>query len=699
MAPKVSVVIPVYNAAEYLGQCLDTVLLQTLQEIEVICVDDGSTDDSLSCLQGYAFLDNRLKVIHQENAGVGTARNRGLKEATGEYVIFLNAEDFFETEMLEKMLTRAEENGADMVVCGHSVFDQHSKKVTAKNTIEKQFLMHPVWTPDELAEKLFICCNPEPWNRLIRSEVIKKNALQFVEQAHTDDIIFPCLVMACAKKIALMEDLLVYRRPDTRVQQTNTQQKFVTDTLTPLIHLFDRLKKLDLMDACRVAYLVRVRYSLQLAIMDMPASQKREALRSIRSTFPAEIYDQIFSCSAPAISLIIPAYNMARYLPECLDSALHQTLENIEIICVDDGSTDDTLDVFNQYAGQDKRIKVIHQENSGQAVARNTATEQATGQFIQFLDADDYLEPDTCECVYTYMLLFGLEMCQVAAIEFDDQTRKEFENGYHTVSWLPQNFMPVFNYHNLLSCLGQVAVTAWMTIYRRNFLIRKEINWIHKKLFYEDTPFFIEALLKAERMGALSDKFYHRRVHASAITQNIKTNFKDYTEIIKYTLAHIKKWNNEEKVFLTYTYTLLTKAWLNFGALSPEYQEIQAPKMYDLALHIVKKYHYLLPADITAWCLKYAKSKNKKKWLKLKFYLFLAKMNRPNYTINLIQVIRKPEWCIKIFGLPFFQVIRSPMQIDPEDLPLQKKVKKCEEIFYKICGLTFLKVEKKDLYG
>ena len=106
-----------------------------------------------------------------------------------------------------------------------------------------------------------------------------------------------------------------------------------------------------------------------------------------------------------------------------------------------------------------------------------------------------------------------------------------------------------------------------------------------------------------------------------------------------------------------------------------------------------------MPADIQAWCLKYAKSKGKKKLLKLRFYLFLAKLNRPDYTINLIQVLRKPEWCIKVLGLPIFQVIRSPMQLDPEELPLQKKVKKAEEIFYKICGLTFLKIEKKDLYG
>ena len=115
MSPKISVIIPVYNAVEYLGQCLDTILLQTFQDIEVICVDDGSTDDGLSCLQGYAFLDSRLKVVHQEHAGAGSARNNGLKEAKGEYVICLDSDNFFESDMLEKMLARAEQDKSDIV--------------------------------------------------------------------------------------------------------------------------------------------------------------------------------------------------------------------------------------------------------------------------------------------------------------------------------------------------------------------------------------------------------------------------------------------------------------------------------------------------------------------------------------------------------------------------------------------------------
>ena len=102
MEPKVSVILPVYNVGKYLRQCMDSIVGQTLQEIEVICIDDGSADDSPQILQAYAKKDPRIKVVCQQNQGAGAARNRGLSMARGEYLSFLDSDDFFETNMLEK---------------------------------------------------------------------------------------------------------------------------------------------------------------------------------------------------------------------------------------------------------------------------------------------------------------------------------------------------------------------------------------------------------------------------------------------------------------------------------------------------------------------------------------------------------------------------------------------------------------------
>ena len=113
---KVSVIVPVYNAERYLKQCVESILAQTLKNVEIIFVDDGSTDGSLEILKDYQAKDYRIRVISQENTGGGAARNRGMKEASGEYLCFLDADDYFEPAMLERMSSKMDATGSDICV-------------------------------------------------------------------------------------------------------------------------------------------------------------------------------------------------------------------------------------------------------------------------------------------------------------------------------------------------------------------------------------------------------------------------------------------------------------------------------------------------------------------------------------------------------------------------------------------------------
>ena len=105
---SVSVIVPVYNTEKYLEQCLNSILGQTLQEIEVICVDDGSTDGSVQMIERMSLEDERLVLLKQKNAGGGAARNLGMEKAKGKYLMFLDSDDFFHPQMLEKMLLQSE---------------------------------------------------------------------------------------------------------------------------------------------------------------------------------------------------------------------------------------------------------------------------------------------------------------------------------------------------------------------------------------------------------------------------------------------------------------------------------------------------------------------------------------------------------------------------------------------------------------
>lgn len=695
MTPKVSVVVPIYNASDHLGECLDSILLQTHENIEVVCIDDGSTDDSLDILQGYAMFDERLKVITQENAGPGAARNRGIQEATGDFIIFLDSDDFFDSAMLEKMVAKAQEDNSDIVICGHYLFNDTTKKVTKKGDINDEFLDKSPFQPDELGDKLFTLRNPASWNKLIRTDLIRQNDIAFDEEARCiEDTIVVCLSLACARKISIIDEAFVYYRINQDTQITHNLKNYFPDFLIAMSHLYDRLKQMGLVDRFLTSYLICVKQIMGWILKSCPIDKRRENLNLIKKYLPLEVYDRLFFCPAPhaKISIIIPAYNAAEFLPECLDSCLNQTLKEIEIICVDDGSTDNSLEILNEYAKKDNRIIVLQQKNQRQAIARNTAMEVATGQFVQFLDADDFMEPDTCECLFLYSELFSLDMCQCAAKEFKHNTKKEFENPYHCLTWYTDQIPTVFCAEMVQNILPQMAVTAWLTFYRRDFLIRNNIKWINKKIAYEDTAFFIESILKAGRVGALKEPFYHRRVHAQATTQQMATNFCDYAEIIKYTLDIIKKISLNERIFTLFAYTLLQKAWDNFSILPDQSKIQQAPFMYDLAFQIMKKYHLPLVDNIPNWCQKYltVKGTKKDKWA-FKFYAYLATWNKAKYEINLITIQRKPVVALKILGIPVWSSKIIPIPPTKEDI---KKNIYRQTVLSKFCGLTIFKIQE-----
>ena len=154
--PQVSVVIPVYNIEAHLRQCLDSVAGQTLSDLEVICVDDGSTDTSPAILEEYAQKDPRFQVIRQANAGPGAARNRGMERSSGRYLIFLDSDDWFEPDFLERMTARAEETGADVTICRADEFDTHSGQVYDGSWMLKtQLLPGAVFSPQEAAGAVF----------------------------------------------------------------------------------------------------------------------------------------------------------------------------------------------------------------------------------------------------------------------------------------------------------------------------------------------------------------------------------------------------------------------------------------------------------------------------------------------------------------------------------------------------------------
>ena len=228
--PKVSVIIPVYNVEEYLRECLDSVVNQTLKEIEIICVDDGSTDNSLEILKEYAKKDNRISVLTQENLHAGVARNAGLAVAQGEYLSFLDSDDFFELNMLEETYKVAKTENSDLTFYQYKNYNNETQQAEKIAGINKQFPVnekgYAVLQTTDIATQLFTICNPMPWNKLISHQLVKQEQLFFQSLTASNDVYFSQMILACSQKIVLWYKTFVYYRYNRKSSLKNNRDKY-----------------------------------------------------------------------------------------------------------------------------------------------------------------------------------------------------------------------------------------------------------------------------------------------------------------------------------------------------------------------------------------------------------------------------------------------------------------------------------------
>ncbi len=222
--PVISVVMAVYNAEMYLREALDSILNQTFREMEVICVDDGSTDDSLSILQEYRQRDERIVILRNdvESKGAAMARNIGVDAARGEYLSILDSDDFFEPDMLEKAYGKAKSEDADAVLFDGYIYDDELKTdIQVSWILKRSFIPNKNWfAPEENRTGLFEMNTGAAWNILFRTSLIKENRIRFIPAFITDDQVFVCLAFACARRITCIYERLIHYRKNTKTGQT-----------------------------------------------------------------------------------------------------------------------------------------------------------------------------------------------------------------------------------------------------------------------------------------------------------------------------------------------------------------------------------------------------------------------------------------------------------------------------------------------
>lgn len=658
--PKVSVIIPVYNAAEFLRSSLDSVLCQTIGDLEVLCTDDGSNDESLDILREYAEKDPRVRVFCQENKGAGPARNMGLANAQGEYVVFMDGDDGYpENDTLERLYQAAQEHDSAIVAGYRSMLtdkgihaDIHDPlyKLAQEHTegvmlhyrdVQYDFnyqcycfrrsllVEHDITFPDYrrcqdppflvkamiAADQFFLLpiasylyrwghqnikWNKRKINDLMKAHVdlLRMSRDAELERLHGSvasrverkykGIILSCLnrenlelyaLFAYANSITDYEWLRtkgITTRKDNKFESAAEMASKLANVITIsgameqdavrscVEEIYGFYSELDGSDEralnnvmlCLLAqlynggrpfyirkqladFVVSARYTRISTNCDSTQKEVAEAKETLNGILVGFGYysrlqslrdEQTHHCrcifdsrtgSKPLVSVIVPIFNVERYIGECLESLVSQTCKEIEVICVNDGSTDSSLDIVMKYARNNPNFVVLQQYNCGLSVARNSGLKFARGEYVHFLDSDDFMVSTSYEQLLDKALANHLDMLFFDGESYyeDEVLRREYpwyESGY-TSSAVGDSITDGHTYFITAVVEKDFRVSACMYLIRRDFLEQHQIRFL-EGIVHEDNYFTYVCALLSERTSHLTAALYQRRVCRGSIT-------------------------------------------------------------------------------------------------------------------------------------------------------------------------------------
>lgn len=202
--PEISIIVPVYNVEKYLKKCIDSILNQTFTDFELILVDDGSTDNSVAICDKYVNMDNRIKVIHKENCGVSAARNTGVESAIGNYIGFVDNDDYIDKDMYELLYNDIISEGADISICG--MYECFKDKMTKQSKVEGRYVFNNIEALKEVMESKIFSVNPV--NKLYKKDLFK--GLKYPDGKLSEDAFITPLLIMKAKKVVFNSEAKYY---------------------------------------------------------------------------------------------------------------------------------------------------------------------------------------------------------------------------------------------------------------------------------------------------------------------------------------------------------------------------------------------------------------------------------------------------------------------------------------------------------
>lgn len=555
---EISVVIPVYNVEDFLGECLDSIINQTFKDIEIICVNDGSSDKSLDILNDYASNDDRFTVITQENGGHAVATNKGISLAKGKYLFLMDSDDILHLDALEHTYKVAEERNVDFVIFqAINYYMDTDEYVEAENysmNALADYVGDDVFNWKDIKDYVF-SITVTPWSKLYNREFVVKNNIKFPEGLVFDDNVFFFDVLFAAKRITFLREHLFARRWYSFSSTTSGGEKFLD--YIPICNLiWGVFKKYGVFEEFKKGLYIKKVNTINFWYNGIKEEFKQEFFERMKEDYLKLAEDEEFYKSfwgdlnhnqkiifgsvlesnyyrefnhllkfkknnnqnKYKVSVIIPVYNAENYLKESLNSIFNQTLDSIEIICVDDGSEDNSWELLKDFSSKHKSMKIFHQENKGGGAARNYALGHVNGKYVYFLDADDSLDQNALKEFYDLSEEKNLDLLIFQAVNYDEDTNSFYDTNLYLMEDI-YNIVGenIFCFDDLGDNIFRVNVTPWCKFYNTSFILSTGSEFAEGLIFH-DNVFHWGIVFHAKRIYFYKKKLYKRRRHSSSST-------------------------------------------------------------------------------------------------------------------------------------------------------------------------------------
>ena len=541
----ISIIVPIYNTDCYLRQCLDSIINQSYKNFEVLLVNDGSVDDSAMICKEFAEKDSRIRYFEKENGGVSSARNLGLKNVKGNYITFVDSDDWIEENYLEVLYNALKENEVDVAISTHKDFNMDDNLYYLPFYSEEQLHTLDIGkvSRDEFLELFpelsslnhdFNCAV----SKLFKADVVKN--LLFDESINYGEDLdfFFNLYLNVSSIYYVNQPTYIYRQHQTSASNNCLESHAISE-----IRIYEKiLKKIMEIGILNHSYIEKFKIILYFRLSQFPDSQ---VLKSYES-FISVMSDSVMY-SQSLISIIVPIYNVENYLRMCLDSIEHQTYSNIEVLLINDGSPDSSGEICQEYVARDSRFRYFEKENGGLSDARNYGIERSNGMYLTFVDSDDWLSLTYVEDLYQ------------AAIRNDADTvvshytiYNESDKNYYVHIW-DDYYEKTCTGEELVLELPSLELNGYIYITSWGILFKKELfNNIRfpKGKVIEDSRTNYKLFFRSNKVAYIHKEIYYHREGIESIGSGV--NEKLLTDVLECLLERlaiytIKGWNYSDE--------------------------------------------------------------------------------------------------------------------------------------------------------